>query len=113
MLESQDDAESGGLVIGDLIIHLFRRAGDAVLPVLPQLLHAMVARMPSAKTAQFLQVRQTQLSRTAYMIDLIPLEPCHPIRVLDQQPARYSAISPGGDGRPRPFRIGYSHSNVV
>ena len=57
MLENQDDAESGGLVIGDLIIHLFRRAGDAVLPVLPQLLHAMVARMPSAKTAQFLQVR--------------------------------------------------------
>jgi hypothetical protein len=56
MLESQDDAESGGLVIGDLIIHLLRRAGDAVLPVLPQLLHAMVIRMPSAKTAQFLQV---------------------------------------------------------
>lgn len=55
MLQSQDDAESGGLVIGDLIIHLFRRAGDAVLPVLPQLLHAMIIRMPSAKTAQFLQ----------------------------------------------------------
>lgn len=56
MLESQDDAESGGLVIGDLIIHLFRRAGDAVLSVLPQLLNAMVTRMPTAKTAQFLQV---------------------------------------------------------
>lgn len=54
LLESQD--ESGGLVIGDLIIHLFRRAGEAILPVLPQLLQAMVARMRTAKTATFLQV---------------------------------------------------------
>jgi len=53
MLESQD--ESGGLVIGDLIIHLLRRAGESVLPVLPQLLQAMVGRMVSAKTATFLQ----------------------------------------------------------
>ncbi|KAG6911255.1 hypothetical protein DXG01_002093 [Tephrocybe rancida] len=52
-LESQD--ESGGLAIGDLIIHLLRRAGEAVLPVLPQLLQAMVGRMRSAKTATFLQ----------------------------------------------------------
>ncbi|KXN85718.1 Importin-9 [Leucoagaricus sp. SymC.cos] len=53
LLESQDEA--GGLVIGDLIIHLFRRAGEAILPVLPQLLQAMVARMRTAKTATFLQ----------------------------------------------------------
>ncbi|KAF8079173.1 armadillo-type protein [Lyophyllum atratum] len=53
MLDSQD--ESGGLVIGDLIIHLLRRAGESVLPVLPQLLQAMVGRMVSAKTATFLQ----------------------------------------------------------
>ncbi|KAF8899297.1 armadillo-type protein [Infundibulicybe gibba] len=53
LLENQD--ESGGLVIGDLIIHLLRRAGEAVLPVLPQLLQAMVARMMTAKTATFLQ----------------------------------------------------------
>ncbi|KII94307.1 hypothetical protein PLICRDRAFT_50286 [Plicaturopsis crispa FD-325 SS-3] len=53
LLESQD--ESGGLVIGDLIIHLLRRAGEAVLPVLPDLLRAMVGRMTSAKTATFLQ----------------------------------------------------------
>ncbi|KAJ7897218.1 armadillo-type protein [Mycena olivaceomarginata] len=52
-LESQD--ESGGLVIGDLIIHLLRRAGESVLPVLPQLLQAMVGRMTTAKTATFLQ----------------------------------------------------------
>ena len=55
MLESPD--ESGGLQIGDLIIHLLRRAGEAVLPVLPQLLQAMVSRMKTAKTATFLQVR--------------------------------------------------------
>ncbi|OBZ68625.1 Importin-9 [Grifola frondosa] len=52
-LQSED--ESGGLVIGDLIIHLLRRAGDAVLPVLPQLLQAMISRMMTAKTATFLQ----------------------------------------------------------
>ncbi|KAH9486456.1 Importin-9 [Psilocybe cubensis] len=53
ILQSQD--ESGGLQIGDLIIHLLRRAGEAVLPVLPQLLQAMILRMTSAKTATFLQ----------------------------------------------------------
>ncbi|KAJ7150409.1 armadillo-type protein [Mycena filopes] len=52
-LENQD--ESGGLVIGDLIIHLLRRAGESVLPVLPQLLQAMIGRMTTAKTATFLQ----------------------------------------------------------
>jgi hypothetical protein len=54
LLESQDEA--GGLAIGDLIIHLLRKAGDAVLPVLPDLLQAMVRRMIAAKTATFLQV---------------------------------------------------------
>jgi importin-9 len=52
----QNEDESGGLVIGDLIIHLLRRAGESVLPVLPELLQAMVGRMTSAKTATFLQV---------------------------------------------------------
>ncbi|KIM88892.1 hypothetical protein PILCRDRAFT_244255 [Piloderma croceum F 1598] len=51
----QNEDESGGLVIGDLIIHLLRRAGESVLPVLPELLQAMVGRMTSAKTATFLQ----------------------------------------------------------
>lgn len=51
----QNEDESGGLVIGDLIIHVLRRAGDSVLPVLPELLHAMVQRMLTAKTATFLQ----------------------------------------------------------
>ncbi|KAF8844142.1 ARM repeat-containing protein [Paxillus ammoniavirescens] len=51
----QNEDESGGLVIGDLIIHVLRRASEAVLPVLPELLHAMVERMLTAKTATFLQ----------------------------------------------------------
>ncbi|KAI5824132.1 ARM repeat-containing protein [Schizophyllum commune Tattone D] len=53
ILQSED--ESGGLFIGDLIIHLLRNAGEAVLPVLPELLQAMVNRMLTAKTATFLQ----------------------------------------------------------
>jgi len=55
ILQSQD--ESGGLQIGDLIIHLLRQAGEGVLPVLPQLLQAMASRMTTAKTATFLQVK--------------------------------------------------------
>jgi importin-9 len=53
LLQNQD--ESGGLVIGDLIIHLFRCAGESVLPVLPDLLQAMLVRMQTAQTATFLQ----------------------------------------------------------
>lgn len=62
ILENAD--ESGGLVIGDLIIHLLRKAGEAVLPVLPQLLQAMVGRMITAKTATFLQVITIRLRCT-------------------------------------------------
>ncbi|KAK2464757.1 hypothetical protein APHAL10511_003175 [Amanita phalloides] len=52
-LENQD--ESGGLVIGDLIIHLLRKTGDSVLPVLPQLLQSMINLMTTARTATFTQ----------------------------------------------------------
>jgi importin-9 len=52
----QDRDESGGLIIGDLIIHLLRKAGDAILPVLPELLQAMTGRMKTARTATFIQV---------------------------------------------------------
>lgn len=59
LLQSPD--ESGGLVIGDLIIHMIRRAGDAVLPVLPQMLQSMVGRMVTAKTVTFIQVYSLSL----------------------------------------------------
>ncbi|CCL98539.1 uncharacterized protein FIBRA_00538 [Fibroporia radiculosa] len=52
-MRSQD--ESGGLAMGDMIIHLFRKAGEAVVPILPDLLQAMLGRMISAKTATFIQ----------------------------------------------------------
>jgi hypothetical protein len=55
LLQNQD--EWGGLAVGDLIIHLLRRAGESILPVLPELLQAMVNRMLTAKTATFLQVK--------------------------------------------------------
>ncbi|KAJ8502778.1 hypothetical protein ONZ45_g11445 [Pleurotus djamor] len=51
----QSEGESGGLEIGDLIIHLLRNTGDAIAPVLPELLQAMLGRMRTAKTATFLQ----------------------------------------------------------
>ncbi|KAI0347862.1 ARM repeat-containing protein [Trametopsis cervina] len=51
----QTDDESGSLFIGDLIIHLMRRAGDSILPILQQLLEAMATRMTTAKTATFIQ----------------------------------------------------------
>src|ERR1700742_4959140 len=49
--------ESGGLFVGDLIINLLRKAGDAILPVLPALLEAIIKRMTTAKTPTFIQVR--------------------------------------------------------
>lgn len=63
LLQSQEEA--GGLAIGDLIIHLFRRTGEAVLPVLPQLLEAMLKAMTTAKTASYTQVNTVWLRHTA------------------------------------------------
>lgn len=68
----QNEDESGGLVIGDLIIHLLRNTGDAILPVLPELLQAMLARMTSAKTATFLQVRLTVYNLRMYLTHVAP-----------------------------------------
>lgn len=55
LLDSGGD-ESGGLLVGDLIINLLRKAGDEILPVLPNLLEAMIKRMTTAKTPTFIQV---------------------------------------------------------
>ncbi|KAH9159712.1 hypothetical protein EDB89DRAFT_1915717 [Lactarius sanguifluus] len=51
----QDQDELGGLVIGDLIIHLFQCAVESVLPDLLELLQAMLVRMRTVQTAMFLQ----------------------------------------------------------
>lgn len=76
LLENQD--ESGGLALGDLIIHLFRTAGESVLPVLPDLLQAMISKMLTAKTAMFLQVRSP--SMTCYCALSKSAEPHHTVR---------------------------------
>lgn len=48
-------SESGGLFVGDLVMHLFRKAGSAIAPVLGDLLQAMVNRLATAMTDSFIQ----------------------------------------------------------
>lgn len=48
-------SESGGLFVGDLVMHLFRKAGSAIAPVLGDLLNAMAARLGTAQTDSFVQ----------------------------------------------------------
>jgi hypothetical protein len=54
-LVEQDEEESGGLGIGDLLVSLYRRAGDAVNNN-TALLQSLVRRLKFAKTATFAQV---------------------------------------------------------
>ena len=62
----QSQGESGGLVLGDLIIHLFHRARDSVLPVL---LHAMLERMHTTQMATLL--RRLRSSRKVSILCLL------------------------------------------
>ncbi|EAL18781.1 hypothetical protein CNBI0420 [Cryptococcus deneoformans B-3501A] len=48
-------SESGGIFVGELIMHLFRKAGEAIGPVLPDLLRAVVARLATATMPSFIQ----------------------------------------------------------
>ena len=79
----RNEDEAGGLVIGDLIISLLRRAGDSVVPVLPDLLRAMLSCITKAKTATFLQV-WNPLSSISASLTLSP-EPYRPLRIPHQQ----------------------------
>lgn len=49
------ESESGGLFVGELILSLLRRAGTALLPNMPELLQALLNRLPTAKTPTFIQ----------------------------------------------------------
>jgi hypothetical protein len=49
-------SESGGIFVGELIMHLFRKAGPSIAPVLPDLLQAVVQRLSTAKLPSFIQV---------------------------------------------------------
>ncbi|ADV21465.1 hypothetical protein I305_03520 [Cryptococcus gattii E566] len=48
-------SESGGIFVGELIMHLFRKAGEAIGPVLPDLLRAVVTRLATATMPSFIQ----------------------------------------------------------
>nr|XP_019009559.1 uncharacterized protein I206_06208 [Kwoniella pini CBS 10737]OCF48340.1 hypothetical protein I206_06208 [Kwoniella pini CBS 10737] len=48
-------SESGGIFVGELIMHLFRKAGSVMAPVLPDLLRAIVDRLTTAKLPSFIQ----------------------------------------------------------
>jgi len=43
------------LLAGDLMVHLIRNCGEALFPVLPELLQTLANRIPSAQTATFIQ----------------------------------------------------------
>jgi hypothetical protein len=47
-----------------LVIHLIRKAGSALGPVMPELLKAFVTRLATAQTASFSQVRRFALRST-------------------------------------------------
>lgn len=47
--------ESSSIFVGDLIVQLVRKANNHMLPVLPQLLTAIVHRLTSAKIPSFIQ----------------------------------------------------------
>ena len=58
-LVEEDEEESGGLGIGDLLVSLYRRAGDAINSN-TALLQSLVRRLKFAKTATFAQVGANQ-----------------------------------------------------
>lgn len=55
MVLQPDRSESASLFVGDLLLHVFRRAGEVILPILPDLLRALVTRLTTAKTSTFIQ----------------------------------------------------------
>ena len=69
-LLSPEVEESAGLATGDLLVALFRKAGEAVGPMMKPLLEEMIKRLSTAKTATGTQVcfHCTQLSAA----DLFP-----------------------------------------
>ena len=48
--------ESSAIFVGDLIVQLVRKAGSHMMPVLPQLLTAVIHRLSTAKMPSFIQV---------------------------------------------------------
>jgi hypothetical protein len=53
---SPNFSEVGGVFIGELVMHLFRKAGSSMGPILPDLLRALVHRITTAQMPSFIQV---------------------------------------------------------
>jgi hypothetical protein len=53
---SPEFPETGGIYVGDLIIHLLRKASSEIGPILPSLLQALVIRLATAKLESFIEV---------------------------------------------------------
>lgn len=62
-LLSPTENESSGLLVGDLIVHLLRNSGPSILPLLPEMLQAMIIRLTTAKTGTFIQVFSSLFDR--------------------------------------------------
>jgi importin-9 len=60
------EGESGGLVVGELVMRLLAGSGDAILEHVPRLLGALIQRMVTAKTATFIQVQSDHLVCSLY-----------------------------------------------
>ncbi|KZT52890.1 ARM repeat-containing protein [Calocera cornea HHB12733] len=76
------ESEAGGLWIGDLVVHLLRRAGDEMAAVLPDLLISLVTRLPTVKTAPFIQslvipFAYIMQSHRDFVLDLLEKTPVH------------------------------------
>lgn len=94
-LLSPEENEASGLLIGDLIIHLLRNAGDAVLPVLPDLLRAMVLRLTTADSATFIQVNSIHptLRVDFQCTDRMSSESYCPLRISNPLTTGHSALA--------------------
>jgi importin-9 len=85
-----NEPESGGLFVGDLTLHLIRRTGEAILPVLPDLLRAFVTRLASAVTMTFTQslvlpfayLIHTQLDTVISLVESIQVNDRSALEVL-------------------------------
>ncbi|KAK4689861.1 importin-9, partial [Tremellales sp. Uapishka_1] len=67
-------SESGGIFVGDLIMHLFRKAGTSMAPVLGDLLRGVVERLSTAQMPSFIQVSSVELVRVSFAHPHPPLQ---------------------------------------
>ncbi|KAG0140386.1 hypothetical protein CROQUDRAFT_674684 [Cronartium quercuum f. sp. fusiforme G11] len=79
-------AESAGLFVGDLILHLLRKSKDSIVGVLPDLLKTLANRLAIARTASF---SQSMILPFAYLIHQ------HADTVLDLLESFYVTVPSG------------------